>query len=654
MVTFRRAARLPLLLWTMVLLAEEPGWTPAFSMRFRDVGAVQLSSDGKLVAWTEREAVMTESKSEYLTHIFLARADGSGRLQLTRGEKSATLPRFSPDGRFVYFASERSGSNNVYRIPVNGGEAERLTDWQGTLTAYAVSPDGTRLAFTGRAEDKDAEKRAKEKLDFKIVNDAPRNASLWTIALSGKLPAKPARLFDKTYHTGDFDWSPDSRFIAFSHRPRAGEDSARLADLSEVEVATGTVKELAAEQVAEAEPLYSPDGRWLAFTKKLGARRLDSTRVALLVRATGAVRVLPATADESPSLIGWLPDSRAMLFSEARGTRGAIYRLPVDGPPALVRQETRGTLGAAASLSNSGSHLAFTRETPGEPREAYVWAMAGEPVRISQANVHLALPPLGRTAVVQWKSKDGRAVEGLLTYPVNYTPGQRVPLILNIHGGPAGVFTESFIGAPGLYPVAAFAARGYAVLRANPRGSTGYGVTSRQAVVQDWGGRDFDDLMSGVDHVIGLGVADAEKLAVMGWSYGGYMTAWTVTQTARFKAAAVGAGITNHVSMYGTQDIPSVYEDYFGGPPWEQRAAYLKSSPMEFVQRVKTPTLILHGERDDRVPITQAYEFHRALERQGVKVKMIAYPRQPHGPNEPKFLQHIAEQHLAWVDEHLR
>jgi dipeptidyl aminopeptidase/acylaminoacyl peptidase len=151
-----------------------------------------------------------------------------------------------------------------------------------------------------------------------------------------------------------------------------------------------------------------------------------------------------------------------------------------------------------------------------------------------------------------------------------------------------------------------------------------------------------------------MGVADADKLAVMGWSYGGYMTAWTVTQTTRFKAAAIGAGITNHISMYGTQDIPSLYEDYFGGTPWSQRAVYLRSSPIEFVQRVKTPTLILHGEQDNRVPVTQAYEFHRALDRQGVKVKMIVYPRQPHGPNEPKFMQHVAEQHLEWADQYLK
>jgi dipeptidyl aminopeptidase/acylaminoacyl peptidase len=244
-------------------------------------------------------------------------------------------------------------------------------------------------------------------------------------------------------------------------------------------------------------------------------------------------------------------------------------------------------------------------------------------------------------------------IEGLLTYPVNYTKGQRVPLLLNVHGGPAAAFNESFIGEASRYSIASFAQKGIAVLRPNPRGSTGYGSAVRQMAALDWGGKPYEDLMAGVDHVIALGIADPDRLAVMGWSYGGYMTAWIVTQTTRFKAAAVGAGITNNVSMYGTQDVPMLFEDYFGGPPWSQREIYRKHSPMEFVDRVKTPTLIMHGEQDDRVPVSQGYEFHRALERQGVETRMIVYPRTPHSAREPKFVQHIMEQHLEWAERFL-
>lgn len=649
-----RATLLGLLLTISAFAAEVGEWTPAHSMKVRDVGAVTVSPDGKLAAWTERESIMTEDKSEYRTHIFLGKTDGSWRIQLTRGEKSAGNPEFSPDGTYLLFSSDRSGKNNVYRIGVSGGEAEQLTDWKGTLGGFGMSPDGKHLAFSGRDEDKETEKRTKSKLDFTIVNDTPKNSTLWIVDLSGSLPAKAEKLVDKEYHSTDFDWSPDSKKIAFVHRPRPEADFGRKADIGEVDVETKTVRELAGEGVSETSPRYSPDGRYIALIRSLAGRGVDGARIALLTRETGAVRMLSTTPDDQPSLAGWTPDSRALLFAEQNGTRRGLYRMPVDGPAVPVPIGVPGTLGFGADLNRTGTHVGFTLESPMEPREAYVWALSGSPVRVSAANQSLARPPLGRTEVIQWKSKDGRTVEGLLTYPVDYAAGRKAPLLLNIHGGPSGVFGEAFIGSPGLYPVASLAQKGIAVLRPNPRGSSGYGAKVRQMVVQDWGGRDFEDLMSGVDHVIALGVADPDKLAVMGWSYGGYMTAWTVTQTRRFKAAAIGAGITNHVSMYGTQDIPSVYEDYFGGPPWQFRDVYRKSSPIEYIDRVTTPTLLLHGERDDRVPVTQAYEFHRALQRRGIETKMIVYPRTPHGPNEPKFLQHIAEQHLEWALRFLR
>jgi dipeptidyl aminopeptidase/acylaminoacyl peptidase len=254
--------------------------------------------------------------------------------------------------------------------------------------------------------------------------------------------------------------------------------------------------------------------------------------------------------------------------------------------------------------------------------------------------------------VIRWKGKDGVDVEGLLTYPVNYQAGKKVPLILVIHGGPAGNFNESFIGT-GLYPIAAFANKGYAVLRANIRGSVGYGQKFRSSNFTDWGGGDYQDLMTGVDSVIARGVADPNRLAVMGWSYGGYMTSWVITQTNRFKCAAIGAGLTNLVSMWGTNDIPSVMDEYFGGSPWDAAQAYAKSSPLNFVKNVKTPTLILHGEVDPRVPVSQGYEMYHSLKRLGVETKMVVYPRTEHGPKEPKFVLDILERHLAWAESHL-
>jgi len=641
----------------IVLAADGPNaWTPAHSMQVQPVADVIPSPDGRRVVWTQTRAVLQAEKSEQITHIFLGRTGNAEPVQLTRGEKSATRPTFSPDGTQVFFLSERSGKQNLYRIPISGGEAEQLTDWKGTLFAYRVSPDGRRVAFTGAGEDKEEEKRKKEKADYTIIDANPKNHTLYLMALDGEMPGKPEKLIEAIYHIGDFDWSPDSRYVAFERRPAPEQDDARRADLVEVEVATKALREIAATAATELLVGYSPDGRQLALLRSSQTPRpVDGYRLALYSRSDGGIRELPPTFDNRPSPIDWSPDSSRIYYWEPKGTRAALYAMPVDGPPVALYLPQRGRIGPAR-LNASGTHLGLTFETPEQAVEAYVTdtAAPAKLVRVSEANTALSKPPLGKTELVRWKATDGLEIEGLLTYPVDYRAGARVPLILNIHGGPSGVFGEGFIGAAGLYPIASFAAKGFAVLRPNPRGSTGYGQQFRQSVIQDWGGLDFQDLMAGVDQAIAMGIADPERLAVMGWSYGGYMTAWAVTQTTRFKAAAVGAGITNTVSMYGTQDIPGVFEDYFGGTPWNQPAVYARSSPLNFVHRVKTPTLILHGENDARVPPGQAQEFYRALKRQGVPTRMILYPRTPHGPREPKFQLHIMEQHLEWVEKNLQ
>jgi dipeptidyl aminopeptidase/acylaminoacyl peptidase len=258
-------------------------------------------------------------------------------------------------------------------------------------------------------------------------------------------------------------------------------------------------------------------------------------------------------------------------------------------------------------------------------------------VQVSRVNADFPAAP--RTEAIRWKS-DGLEIEGLLTYPFGWTKGRKCPLILSIHGGPAGVFTRSYAGNRGAYPLATFAARGYAILRPNPRGSSGYGKDFRYANRKDWGGGDYRDLMAGVDHV-------------MGWSYGGYMTSWTITQTKRFKAAMVGCGVTNLMSFNGTADIPSFVPDYFGAEYWENLDLYKAHSAMFQVKGVATPTLILHGESDVRVPISQGYEFYNALKRQNVPVKMVVYPRQGHSITEPKFVLDVGNRLLSWFDRYL-
>jgi dipeptidyl aminopeptidase/acylaminoacyl peptidase len=229
-----------------------------------------------------------------------------------------------------------------------------------------------------------------------------------------------------------------------------------------------------------------------------------------------------------------------------------------------------------------------------------------------------------------------------------------VPLLVIVHGGPTGVFTQSFVGMPSPYPIPIFAARGYAVLRCNVRGSSGYGRKFRYANHQDWGGGDYRDIMSGVDHVVSMGVADPDRLGIMGWSYGGYMTSWVITQTRRFKAASVGAGVTNLMSFTGTADIPGFIPDYFGGEYWDAFDRWRARSAMFNIKGAATPTLIQHGEQDLRVPVSQGYELYNALVRQNVPTKMVVYPRQPHGIQEPKFIKDAMERNLEWFDRWIK
>jgi dipeptidyl aminopeptidase/acylaminoacyl peptidase len=634
--------------------ADAVTWTPAQSLRVASAGSAMVSPDGAWVAFTVTRAVSNATTSDMRTHIYIARTDGSGQQQLTRGEKSCTNPVWLPDSRTLLFATDREQGRQIWKLPIDGGEATQLTKWNGSLANWTPSPDGKLIAFTGTPMDTSRGQATKEKRDWKVMDEAREQNALYVVDMNWS--RAPRRLAGGSEAIGSFDWSPDSSRIAFDRRPNGSANDARFSDVLEVEVESARVLPVSTSGASESNPSYSPDGKWLAFARSGEPVNLQAPlRIALRNRSTGSMRDLPATPEESSNIIGWSADSRALLISEALGTRSAIYTVPVDGPLPAPRRFDSGVVQGAA-LNASSEWLSGIWQTPNTPPEVYVQSMkGGEPQRVSSLNTALKVDNLPRTEVVRWKnSKDGKEVEGLLTWPTKRNANDKVPLVLIIHGGPSGVFSEGFIGSAQLYPIAAFAEKGYAVLRANCRGSIGYGKAFRASNFKDWGVGDYQDLMSGVDHVIGMGLADPDRLAVMGWSYGGYMTAWVVSQTQRFKAAAVGAGLTNLISMYGTNDIPAVLEDYFDGAPWDQPELYAKASAMYYVKNVTTPTLFLHGEQDDRVPIGQAFEYYSALKRRKVPTEMVTYPRTPHGPREPRFMADIMQRHLDWAEKYLK
>ena len=641
-----------------VSAASAQTWDPELQLKVKAVGAPRVSPDGSRVVYTVNDAVMTPDRSEFVSQIWMGNIATKQNIQLTFGDKTSTNPKWSPDGKWIAFISNRKDNrNNLYRLSVDGGEAEPLTELKTNIADFDWSPDGRFIAYTMTdPKTEDEEKNDKGRNDFHWVDENLKMSRLYIIPVEKDANGKrePRKLTTGNYNVSDFDWSADGSHIVFTHSKAPGANDWTTADVSIVDVATTNVTVLANTPAAEGEPSYSPDGKSIALIVTDNPPRwADTSTIQIFPANGGQPKILLASYDGTPTLAGWSADGKKIYFFEAKGTGTQLYVVDVATNHIDEIKHDTAVLGAI-SLNRSGTTLGFTRQTPETPADVYVSSVADfKPVQISHANADIKLPALGRTEVIRWKSKDGKEIEGLLTYPVGYQQGQRVPLILNVHGGPTGVYQQTFIGGRGVYPLATLAARGYAILRANPRGSTGYGTEFRRANMKDWGGGDYQDLMSGVDKVIEMGVADPEKLGVMGWSYGGFMTTWIVTQTKRFKAASAGAPVTNLMSFNGTADIPAFVPDYFGGQFWEAMDLYQKHSPIFNVKGVTTPTMIQQGDADVRVPISQGYEFYNALKVQGVPTRMLVLPRQPHGPNEPKMQLAAMNANLEWFDKYI-
>ncbi|MEP6788155.1 MAG: S9 family peptidase [Acidobacteriota bacterium] len=656
-------ALLVILVLTCATEAQNPAgvWTPEMQLKVKAIGSTRVSPDAKRLVYTVSNEVMTSDKSEYVTQIWLGTTDGKSNTQLTFADRSSTNPKWSPDGNWIAFTSTRKDNkSNLYVMSIGGGEAEALTDVRSGVTDFEWSPDGNWIAFTmpdGKSDDE--EKNDKAKNDFRWMDENIKMTRLYMIPLQkgegGKREIKKLTSADRNV-TG-FNWSPDGRNIVFNHVSSPSPNDWPSSDISIVDLVNDRITSLASmPNSAESALSYSPDGKWISGIASDSAHWAQSYTIRVYPAKGGEPRVFEGSYDSQPSVIGWTPDGSKIYFYEAKGTGTCLYNVDVaSGKISEVNYQNAAISSVTMTRLGQGFALGMVAQYTDVPPEAFVLALGATGlVQVSHANDAIAKMPVGKTEVIKWKSKDGREIEGLLTYPNNYKPGTKVPFILNIHGGPAGNFNQSYIGGRGVYPLATFASRGYAILRPNPRGSSGYGTEFRRANMKDWGVMDYEDVMSGVDKVVAMGVADPNRLGVMGWSYGGFMTTTIVTKTKRFKAASAGAPVTNLMSFNGTADIPAFVPDYFGGQAWDMPEVYAKHSAMFNIKGVTTPTLIEQGDADQRVPISQGYEFYNALKLQGVPTRMIVLPRQPHGPTEPKMQLAAMQANLDWFDKYLK
>ncbi len=624
-------------------------------MNLKSVFGTVISPDGKYVAYPVSENDFKQDAS--VRHIWLANTATGATLQLTRGEKSCGDPQWSPDGKWLAFTSDRTGGKSqIYSISPEGGEAFPLTKSETAVNSFAWSLDGKSIAFTATEPEPKALKDRKEHLgEFQVVRKDYQYTHLWTIdvAESMKAPEKGKQRTKGTDFTvGGFAWSPDSTRIAFSAAVNPDLTQRDTSDIYVLTLAGDGVKKIVSEPGGDWNPKWSPDGKQIVFVSTMG--KIDSaaydSRLAVVPAEGGARRSITDNFDEDPFPIAWNPDG--IYFTALQKTSAHLFRLDSKtGTIARVSQPAD-LVGGSWSLTPDSRRVAFTAASPATLSEVYVADPRDfSPRKLTDMTSQVSGLILDKPEVISWKSQDGTIIEGVLVKPAGFDAGRQYPLLCIIHGGPTGIDFPTLLG--GFYPYDIWAARGALILRVNYRGSAGYGEKFRRLNIRNLGVGDAWDVLSGVDALVAKGFVDPQRIGCMGWSQGGYISAFLTTTSDRFRAISVGAGISNWATYYYNTDITDFTLRYLGGNPANDPEIYRKTSPMSYIKNARTPTLIQHGEADRRVPIPNGYELRQGLEDRGVKVEMVVYKGMPHGPNKPKLRRAIMEHNLAWFNHYI-
>jgi dipeptidyl aminopeptidase/acylaminoacyl peptidase len=625
-------------------------------LRIASVGSVRISPNGKWVAYSVTHSDF--KKDAFISHIWLADLTSARKYQLTQGDKSVGDATWSPDSTWLAFTSDRTGDKSqIFAIRPDGGEAVQLTKVETGIKGFQWSPDSKSVAFIAAPSRKETTKNRKEHLgDFEVVRSEYDYQHLWTFDVTEALREPQTgkqRTSGKDFSIGSFSWSPDGSKIAFDATRNPDLIQLGTTDIYVLNLASDAVKKIVSQPGPDSNPRWSPDGKQIVFESAMGNPGFfhSNRRLAVVPAASGTPRSVTQEFDEHAFLIDWKSDG--IYFWGFQKATSHLFRVLPENPKIARLARPDNLMAFGFSLTHDGRQTAFTASSPSSLSEVFVSGVDDfAPRKLTDMTEQTRSLILGKSEVISWKSQDGTTIEGVLTKPADFDPAKKHPLLCIIHGGPTGIDLPTLL-ASRYYPADIWAGRGALILRVNYRGSAGYGEKFRELNVGNLGVGDAWDVLSGVDHLIKQGWVDPIKVGCMGWSQGGYISAFLTTSSDRFAAISVGAGISNWATYYYNTDITPFTIQYLGKDPIADPAIYQKTSPMSYIQRAKTPTLIQHGENDKRVPIANAYELRQGLEDRGAKVQMIVYKGYGHGITKPRSQRAVMQHNLAWFNHYL-
>ncbi len=668
--------RLLVFLFAFIAIQSFAQRVPSFEevISLRSVGGVTLSADGKHIAYTVQTTDWNENRFD--TEIWLSK-NGSSPFQLTNTAKnSSTNPAFSPDGQWIAFVSDRGNKNQVYVMRLEGGEAKAVTKEEEGVSAFEWHPSGNSIIFL-KAEKEDKSKKEREKryggfeaddkeftlshlwqVDFKPdmldPSERPCYETLDSLKVKSgciELP-KAQRVTEGKFTVTSFITSPDGNKIAFSHQPNPLINSFIKSDISVVTLSDKKITPLVTNPSSDGLEDWSPDSKEILFTSNLSdtlANFYSNSKLFALNIESKVTRQLAKSLDEDLGGFTW--ERSGIYASIWNKTQRPLYRIdPMSGTHTVFKSSPDQIF--SISFSQDGQTVAFTGRNGDQLSEVFISSLDNSPKKLTDLTSQTNSWKVAQSEVISWKSKDGAMIEGVLHKPKNYDPSKKYPLLVMIHGGPTGIDTPTPV--PGyVYPVLQWLDKGCLVLRPNYRGSAGYGEAFRSLNVKNLGVGDMWDVMSGIEYLDKKGMIDKTKMGSMGWSQGGYISAFLTTNTDVFKAISVGAGISNWMTYYVNTDIHPFTRQYLKATPWSDELIYKKTSPITNINKAKTPTLIQHGELDRRVPIANAYELLQGLRDRGVPSELIVYKGFGHGITKPKERLAATWHNWQWFNKYV-